>query len=78
MGLHGLFPVKHYLHLHSMMSQGGDRSCISAVSESLQRYKYFLLQPIFPDVVEQKNGGGEIQSACVEKLGLCEIEKWAI
>jgi hypothetical protein len=54
MAIHGLFSVKHFLYLHSPKSEGGDRSCISAVSESLQRYKYFLLQSIFPDVVEQK------------------------
>ena len=42
------------------MSEGGDvrRSFISVVSESLPRYKYFLLQPIFPNVVEKKRGGG--------------------
>ena len=58
MCLHGLFSIKPYLYLHATMSGGRDtrRSCISAASKSLPRYKYFLLQPIFPDVVEQKRG----------------------
>ena len=60
MGLHGLSSVKHHIYPHSPISEGGDRSRISAVSESLQRYKYFYYNPFFQMSLNKKRDKGHM------------------